>query len=113
MLHFSHFSFFPTMRFSCCIFSFPACDFRKTMAYYRETIHPIKFVERTIIMVRVACCWDDGMETDLRLIELLKKYHAKATFNLNPGLYYPDRRRTSGWQFPSYHAELESGSADP
>ena len=70
------------------------------MAYYRETIHPIKFVERTIIMVRVACCWDDGMETDLRLIELLKKYHAKATFNLNPGLYYPDRRRTSGWQFP-------------
>lgn len=88
------------MRFSCCIFSFPACDFRKTMAYYRETIHPINFVERTIIMVRVACCWDDGMETDLRLIELLKKYHAKATFNLNPGLYYPDRRRTSGWQFP-------------
>ena len=75
------------------------------MAYYRETIHPINFVERTIIMVRVACCWDDGMETDLRLIELLKiellkKYHAKATFNLNPGLYYPDRRRTSGWQFP-------------
>ncbi len=64
-------------------------------------------------MVHVACCWDDGVETDLRLIELLKKYHAKATFNLNPGLYYPDRRRTSGWQFPSYHAELESGSADP
>ena len=26
-------------------------------------------------MVRVACCWDDGLETDIRLIELLKKYH--------------------------------------
>ncbi len=51
-------------------------------------------------MVRVACCWDDGVETDLRLIELLKKYHAKATFNLNPGFHYPEFRRTCGWQFP-------------
>lgn len=35
--------------------------------------------------VKVACCWDDGVYTDLKLIELLKKYHAKATFNLSPG----------------------------
>lgn len=51
-------------------------------------------------MVRVACCWDDGLETDIRLIELLKKYHAKATFNLNPGLAYPSYRKKAGWQFP-------------
>lgn len=51
-------------------------------------------------MVQVACCWDDGVETDIRLIELLNNCHAKATFNLNPGLMYPGIRRTSAWQFP-------------
>lgn len=37
-------------------------------------------------MVKVACCWDDGVTTDIRLIEILRKYNAKATFNLCPGL---------------------------
>jgi len=50
-------------------------------------------------MVRVACCWDDGLETDIRLVEMLKKYNAKATFNLNPGLAYPSYRKRAGWQF--------------
>ena len=37
-------------------------------------------------MVRVAQCWDDGVATDIRLIEILRKYNARATFNLCPGL---------------------------
>ena len=36
-------------------------------------------------MIRVAQCWDDGRATDIRLIEILRKYNAKATFNLVPG----------------------------
>ena len=31
-------------------------------------------------MVKVACCWDDGVVNDIRLISLLRKYKAKATF---------------------------------
>ena len=36
-------------------------------------------------MIKVAQCWDDGVATDIRLIEILHKYNAKATFNLCPG----------------------------
>lgn len=36
-------------------------------------------------MLNVVQCWDDGVSTDIRLIELLHKYGAKATFNLCPG----------------------------
>ena len=36
--------------------------------------------------LRVAQCWDDGVFTDIRLTEILKKYQAKATFNLCSGL---------------------------
>ncbi|MBE6405609.1 MAG: hypothetical protein E7040_06270 [Lentisphaerae bacterium] len=39
-----------------------------------------------MIKVRVAQCWDDGVFTDIRLAEILKKYKAKATFNLCSGL---------------------------
>lgn len=42
-------------------------------------------------MVYVAQCWDDGVSTDVRLIELLRKYNAKATFNLPPGNLPPHR----------------------
>lgn len=35
--------------------------------------------------VKVAQCWDDGVATDIRLVEILRKYNAKATFNLSPG----------------------------
>ena len=34
--------------------------------------------------------YDDGVEQDVRLIELLKKYHVKCTFNLNSGCYPPE-----------------------
>ena len=46
--------------------------------------------------VKVACCWDDGVCNDIRLIHLLRKYGAKATFNLNPGLM-EDERVTPRW----------------
>jgi len=51
-------------------------------------------------MTYVACCWDDAVETDIRLVELLHKYHAKATFNVNYGLHYKNYRKTCEWQFP-------------
>ena len=41
--------------------------------------------------VKVAQCWDDGVATDIRLIEILRKYQAKATFNLCPGLFQEER----------------------
>ena len=31
--------------------------------------------------------FDDGLEQDRKIIEVLKKYHMGATFNLNSGLY--------------------------
>ena len=34
--------------------------------------------------LRVVQCWDDSLTTDIPLVELLKKYHAKATFNIIP-----------------------------
>ena len=48
--------------------------------------------------MKVVQCWDDGVINDLRLAELLRKYNAKATFNLNPGLIKDDRRVPDGWQ---------------
>lgn len=36
--------------------------------------------------LRVAQCWDDGVFTDIRLTQILRKYQAKATFNLCSGL---------------------------
>ena len=49
--------------------------------------------------IKVAQCWDDGVATDIRLIEILRKYHAKATFNLCPGLM-PDERIEPHWNKP-------------
>lgn len=48
-------------------------------------------------MVKVACCWDDGVVNDIRLIELLRKYNAKATFNLNPGAM-PEHTAVPRWK---------------
>ncbi len=41
--------------------------------------------------MKVVQCWDDGVTTDIRLMEILRKYNAKATFNLNPGLMQEER----------------------
>lgn len=43
----------------------------------------------------VVQCWDDGVATDVRLVDLLCRHGAKATFNLNAGLH--DRHRQFGW----------------
>lgn len=42
--------------------------------------------------MKVIQCWDDGVTTDIRLIEILKKYHAKATFNLCLGKNESERQ---------------------
>lgn len=48
---------------------------------------------------KVCTCWDDGVVNDERLTGLLRKYGAKATFNLNPGLMGESRGR-NGWIAP-------------
>jgi peptidoglycan/xylan/chitin deacetylase (PgdA/CDA1 family) len=42
--------------------------------------------------MRVMQCWDDGDVDDIRLVEILKRYKAKATFNINPGGWKSERR---------------------
>lgn len=37
-------------------------------------------------------CWDDGVTTDTRLVDILRHHGAKATFNLNAGLHEEQRR---------------------
>ncbi|MBP1582975.1 MAG: polysaccharide deacetylase family protein [Victivallales bacterium] len=46
--------------------------------------------------LQVAMCWDDGVTTDIRLISIIRKYGAKATFNLNPGIV-PDYTEAPRW----------------
>ena len=53
-------------------------------------------------MVKIACCWDDAPETDIQLVEILRKYGIKATFNINSGLHYRSFRRRFTWQFADY-----------
>jgi peptidoglycan/xylan/chitin deacetylase (PgdA/CDA1 family) len=45
--------------------------------------------------MKLVQCWDDGVTSDLRLLEMLRAVGAKATFNLNAGLHQD--RRTLGW----------------
>lgn len=42
--------------------------------------------------MRVMQCWDDGDVDDIKLIDILKKHKAKATFNINPGGWQSERR---------------------
>ncbi len=60
-------------------------------------------------MIRVAQCWDDGVYTDRRLIEIFRKYGAKATFNLCPGTIPEEDipahwvpQRTEGWSHKGF-----------
>ena len=48
-------------------------------------------------MVKVATCWDDGVLNDIRLADIFRKYNAKATFNLNPGLM-GEKRIDNRWE---------------
>ncbi|OPY89443.1 MAG: Polysaccharide deacetylase [Syntrophus sp. PtaU1.Bin208] len=45
--------------------------------------------------MKILQCWDDGVVSDVRLVELLRRQGAKATFSLNPGLY--QEKRSFGW----------------
>ncbi len=42
--------------------------------------------------MRIMQCWDDGDVDDIRLVEILKKHGARATFNINPGGFKSERR---------------------
>lgn len=41
--------------------------------------------------MKVVQCWDDGVNDDIRLIEILRKRGAKASFNLNPQRHHAER----------------------
>lgn len=43
-------------------------------------------------IMTVVQCWDDGVTTDARLTDILRRRKAKATFNLNAGLHGNDRK---------------------
>jgi peptidoglycan-N-acetylglucosamine deacetylase len=46
-------------------------------------------------MLTVLQCWDDGLTTDARLVEILRRYEAKSTFNLCAGLH--EKHSKLGW----------------
>ncbi|MGA1531286.1 MAG: polysaccharide deacetylase family protein [Kiritimatiellia bacterium] len=48
-------------------------------------------------MKKIVQCWDDGVTSDIRLIEVLRRHGAKASFNLNPGLH-PRGEKAGGWK---------------
>ncbi|MBC2603218.1 polysaccharide deacetylase family protein [Puniceicoccus vermicola] len=41
--------------------------------------------------MKVVQCWDDGVNDDIRLIEILRRHGAKASFNLNPATHQESR----------------------
>ncbi len=43
--------------------------------------------------MQIVQCWDDGVTTDIPLLDILTRYNAKATFNLNAGLHCRQRRK--------------------
>ncbi|HCB12310.1 MAG TPA: hypothetical protein DEP36_01880 [Gammaproteobacteria bacterium] len=47
--------------------------------------------------MKVVQSWDDGIVDDIRLTELLRRYGAKAAFNLNPGLH--QAQRSCSWHY--------------
>lgn len=47
--------------------------------------------------MKLVQCWDDGVEDDVRLIEILRKHGAKASFNLNFGFHQDPR--ASSWRY--------------
>lgn len=47
--------------------------------------------------MKIVQCWDDGVLDDVRLIEILRRHGAKASFNLNFGLHPLHRKAT--WMF--------------
>ncbi|MGI6496315.1 MAG: polysaccharide deacetylase family protein [Kiritimatiellia bacterium] len=58
--------------------------------------------------MKVVQCWDDGVLNDIRLADLLRRYGAKATFNLNPG-WMGDARGVDRWTNRSDRGWSHSG----
>jgi peptidoglycan/xylan/chitin deacetylase (PgdA/CDA1 family) len=52
-------------------------------------------------VMTVVQCWDDGVTTDVRLVDILRRHHAPATFNLNADLH--GKERAFGW----FHQDTE------
>lgn len=51
--------------------------------------------------MKVVQSWDDGVVADVALIEILRRYGAKACFNLTPGFHQEQRRL--GWKYENQH----------
>ena len=47
--------------------------------------------------MKVIQCWDDGIVDDIRITNILRRYDAKATFSINPGLNLEGR--SFGWVY--------------
>ncbi len=62
--------------------------------------------------LRVAQCWDDSVSTDIRVAEICRRYNAKATFNLNPGLAEKSTR-AFGWERNGFRIQRLSQSEMP
>ena len=45
----------------------------------------------------VVQCWDDGVSSDVRVADILRKHGARASFNLNAGLH--QAKRASSWRY--------------
>lgn len=59
--------------------------------------------------MKVVTCWDDAPVNDIRLVDILRRHGAKATFNLNPGLMHPELRGTNRWLAPGEHLRCYNG----
>jgi peptidoglycan/xylan/chitin deacetylase (PgdA/CDA1 family) len=72
-------------------------QFKQLARQFIYKLIKIKVVKMHKIM-KVVQCWDDGVTTDIKLIEILRRYNAKATFNLNAGLFEKTRGGNS-WEY--------------
>lgn len=45
--------------------------------------------------MKLVQCWDDGVHDDIRVIEILRRHNARATFNLNFARH--EEHRSGGW----------------
>lgn len=56
-------------------------------------------------------CWDDGTTGDIRLAEMLRKYNAKACFNLNAGAHEQEKTYKS-WRWKDTYDVWRLGRSD-
>ncbi len=61
----------------------------------------------------VTLSYDDGVRSDIRLIEIMKKYGLKGTFNINSGQYLPEDSDNDGISRRLKLSEAKEVYADP